>query len=364
MIDYANKDKENIVISIEEFIRIEELMQNMQCIFHPLYAVDGKITLAQVNQLKAQGKEIIVNLDRNIFTDLVKVVRQGTLAEEDILKKIALLMAWAGINGIAIMPYDAIAENARKFQDNTEANAEMECFDFAFREMECKTWLEVVLRGKCTVAPTITEKYALNNTDDSQIDFCNESVDYLYHYAAMLHFVRIARSNESWEEQIKEFFQWYFDNAIVCQYVQVYVILYYANQYKVKLPKHAKSKEFTKVLEGCKNQARDLCYLSEWSKVYANNFYDEYEVFFATFDLLLGIIFTSCHKINDASELFSLFTNGKGAELYDFYNELCLKHKKIEIDEEQSDYCWKLVGKELQALRQEIDDQNNASKST
>lgn len=347
MIDYINEDKENLIIDIEEFICIEKRVQDMHCIFHPLYAVDGKLSLNQVMQLKEQGKEIIVNLDRNIFTDIVKVVRQGTLKEMDDLRKIALLMTWSGINGIAIMPYDAIAENARKSQNNVEANAEMECFDFAFRRIECKTWLDVALCGKGIVTPTITECYSLN---DSEIDFCNESLDYLYHYAAMIHFVRIARSKMTWEDQIKDFLQWYFDNSIVCQYVLVYVILYYANQYKVKLPKHAMSKEFNKVIEGCRNQARDLCYLSEWSKIYANDFCDEYEIFFATFDYLLGKIFSFCHKINDAKELFSLFTNGKDKELYSFYNKLCLKHKKIEIDGEQRDYCWNLIEEELQAL--------------
>lgn len=353
MIDYVNKDKENVIITFDEFINIEKQIQDMQCIFHPLYAVDGRLSINQVMQLKAQGKEIIVNLDRNIFTDIVKVVRQGTLKAEDDLRKIALLMAWSGLNGIAIMPHDAIAENARKFQNNVEANAEMECFDFAFRRIECKTWLDVALRGKSIVTPTITGSYALN---DLEIDFCNESLDYLYHYAAMIHFVRIARSKVTWEEQIKDFFRWYLDNSMVCQYVLVYVILYYANQYKIKLPKHAMSKEINKVIEGCKNQARDLCYLSEWSKIYANDYYDEYEMFFATFDFLLGKIFSICHKVNDAKELFALFTNGKGNELYEFYHELCLKHKKIEIDGEQKDYCWNLIEEELQALRREINE--------
>lgn len=79
-------------------------------------------------------------------------------------------------------------------------------------------------------------------------------------------------------------------------------------------------------------------------------------MFFATFDFLLGKIFSICHKVNDAKELFALFTNGKGNELYEFYHELCLKHKKIEIDREQKDYCWNLIEEELQALRREINE--------
>lgn len=61
----------------------------------------------------------------------------------------------------------------------------------------------MALRGKSIVTPTITGSYVLN---DCEIDFCKESLDYLYHYAAMIHFVRVARSKMTWEEQIKDFF--------------------------------------------------------------------------------------------------------------------------------------------------------------
>ncbi len=53
MIDYVNKDKENVIITFDEFIDIEKQIQDMQCIFHPLYAVDGRLSLNQVMQLKA-----------------------------------------------------------------------------------------------------------------------------------------------------------------------------------------------------------------------------------------------------------------------------------------------------------------------
>lgn len=35
MIDYVNKDKENVIITFDEFINIEKQIQDMQCIFHP-----------------------------------------------------------------------------------------------------------------------------------------------------------------------------------------------------------------------------------------------------------------------------------------------------------------------------------------
>ena len=85
------------------------------------------------------------------------------------------------------------------------------------------------------------------------------------------------------------------------------------------------SKELNKVIEGCKNQARDLCYLSEWSKIYANDYYDEYEMFFATFDFLSGKIFLICHKVNDEKDLFALFANGRHLVLLQMSISLFIK---------------------------------------
>lgn len=67
MIDYVNKDKENVIITFDEFINIEKQIQDMQCIFHPLYAVDGRLSINQVMQLKAQGKEIYYEIWIEIF---------------------------------------------------------------------------------------------------------------------------------------------------------------------------------------------------------------------------------------------------------------------------------------------------------
>ena len=130
---------ENILILDTEIIQIVEKMNEMHCIFHPLYSVNGVLRPDWLMEMKKTGKEIVINLDRNIFTEIVEIVQNGKLKREEDLRKVATLLFWAEMNGFSVMSYDAIAENAYKIKDNKCGREELECFDFAFKNIMGKT---------------------------------------------------------------------------------------------------------------------------------------------------------------------------------------------------------------------------------
>ena len=72
-----------------------------------------------------------------------------------------------------------------------------------------------------------------------------------------------------------------------------YVILLLTNYPSIKAPKNVNSKDYNKVIKGCKNQAWDLAYLSSVNNL-QYNFRDK-ELFFATNDRNLKLIFMACN---------------------------------------------------------------------
>ncbi len=71
---------------------------------------------------------------------------------------------------------------------------------------------------------------------------------------------------------------------LVSEYILTYAALLFTSQERIKAPKNARSNNIDRVIEGCKNQAWDIAYLTNWSVWYSNT--DEYaeEMLFATND--------------------------------------------------------------------------------
>lgn len=199
-----------------------------------VYSIDGVLRPDQIDLLKRTGKKIVINLDRNIFTDIVKIVKEGCLEHQEDLKKVSTLLFWTEYVGFEVASYDAIAENTYKKGNNIYGREELECFDFAFNSIMGRTWLDAAVGKIDKVYPLIGNIIV---PQDTSIDFCTESVDYLMHYAAMIHMVKNIRKGMNEEEQFYDFMKWLFDNCWVCQYVISYIVLYMAHVERVLAPK-------------------------------------------------------------------------------------------------------------------------------
>ncbi len=85
------------------------------------------------------------------------------------------------------------------------------------------------------------------------------------------------------------------DNLLVSEYLLVYAAMLFTGQENIRAPKNSNSTDMDKVVAGCKNQAWDITYLTNWSTLYS--YPDEYEqeFLFATNDILLKRIFINKH---------------------------------------------------------------------
>ncbi len=158
-------------------------------------------------------------------------------------------------------------------------------------------------------------------------------------------------------EKVIAFLKWNFDNLLISQYINTYLILLFSDQNGIKAPKHAKSNVFERVDKGCINQAWDLTYLSNWSTFY----WDESkmnEVFlFATADIMLKQIFINTHNGGDLFNLIdSVFPRKDADRIIQFYTEKMTNRQKPDFGEHPKRYFQSLIDKEKTQLKQSMGD--------
>lgn len=123
-------------------------------------------------------------------------------------------------------------------------------------------------------------------------------------------------------EKLLEVLSWNFDNLLISQYINRYLVMLFSNQNGIKAPKHANSDLLERIEKGCMNQAWDLTYLSCWSTLYWNES-KTHEVFlFATADNLLKKIFINTHNGRDLFNLINIaFPKRSADKIIQFYIE-------------------------------------------
>lgn len=125
----------------------------------------------------------------------------------------------------------------------------------------------------------------------------------------------------------------------------------------IKASKNANSTQIEKITNGCKNQAWDLTYLTDWSTFYYNEDSGEYHdiFFFATADILLKRIFINTHN---GGNLFSLVdatcSRSEATHLIDYYSKKVKNRKKPDFGPRPINYFQALVDDEVAALNDEL----------
>lgn len=337
-----------LIVDDDELNYIWDSICNLQLIFHPRLSREGAIDYKTLSTLK-YSKKVNILLDRNLFSSLLKLSREGCLKNEDEMRIIALLLTWALMNNFPISAGLALKEYATIIDDVIVPKMELQEFNNIFDYYPSMLWLRLA-EGEIDripicplpVTPFLTEiKY--NEADDHL----------LMHLAEMLHVVYLCRRSDlSPIKKMVSFLKWNYKYLLISESTLVYVAMLFTNQLGVKAPKGAHSKDIEKIINGCKNQAWDLSYLSNWSCFHYNENREKDVFLFATNDNLLKMIFVNTYAEGGFEALIeALFSKRDVQQISDIINN---NHGNMRVKpnfgDKPKDYFNRIIEQEKQRI--------------
>ncbi len=251
-------------------------LSELQWFHSPRTFIDSLVNLQKIRLMKESSVRHIVVPDRNIFSRLINVITKGNTKQGNI-QDIATLISWCIMLNMDIWPYYALNELAAGTNSETNAQLEYSAFSKLYTEIDWFTWMALAMgcekENKKIVVPAVFESETIFNVD---------SIDYLTNYASLLHFAYVWRTEKAAIDRFKAFFQWYYDNLKVSRFMEVYVCSVLSQSPDYRAPKNINSSNLDNVIKGCKNQARDMSYLTALSIDRIPS--DQYEMILVTDD--------------------------------------------------------------------------------
>lgn len=341
-----------MIIDMEDMEYIWDIVQKCQMIFHPDIAPDGKFDYKKFYYRKNK-KPMILFVDRNILSGLIKFCEQGSLKDKGESQLIGIIMTWAEMNNISISAGPAVQERATQINDQEQGLIELNKFLNIFDTYPGQMWLSVA-KGQITEIPQI--RFPSEPAKNITAEYANGCDHYYMTVASMVHMVKLYRNHVMQPvEKIMDFIQWTYDNLLVSQYVLTYVILLFTNQKNIKIPKCANSMNIGRIMSGCQNQAWDITYLSNWSTLYSNT--EEYaeEFLFATNDILLKRIFINTHgRYGINGLLYEVCSKKDYDKILDLIENKMENRVKPDFGSTPYIYFQKLIDKEIDELKKVI----------
>jgi hypothetical protein len=343
-----------LVMDGEECNFIWKKICDLQLIFHPRYSREGEINYKNLSHLK-NSKKIIVMLDRNLLSSLLKLSRNGYLREENEMRIIALLMTWMIMNNFPASAGLALKEYATKINGVVEPKLELQEFNNIFDYYPSMMWLHLAEGAidKIPVCSLPVEPFI------TQIEYNEEDDHLLMHIAEMLHVVYLYRRYDlSPVDKMLDFLKWNYEHLLISETTIAYIAMLFTNQSGIKAPKNSGSNDIEKILNGCKNQAWDLNYLTNWS---CFHYYEETmdDIFmFATNDIQLKMIFINTYADGGVGALIeTVFSKGDSQKIFDVVNaNQGSMRVKPDFGINPKEYFRQLIDQEKQRLRQIIGD--------
>lgn len=337
-----------LVMDGEECNFIWENVCNLQLIFHPRYSKEGRFDYKTLSEIKNR-KKIFLVLDRNLLSSLLKLSRDGYLKDENEMRIIGLLMTWVFMNGFLVSPGLALKEYATRINGLIEPKLELREFNNIFDYYPSMMWLRLAEGAidEIPVCPLDVEPFI------TEIEYNEEDDHLLMHIAEMLYVVYLYNRHDlSPVEKMVDFLEWNYKYLLICESTCVYVAMLFTNQSGIKPPKNSGSNDIQKILQGCRNQAWDLNYLSSWSCFH----YDEEnmnDIFvFATNDTQLKMIFINTYAEGGVEALFeTIFSKSDIQKIYSVINaNQAGKRIKPDLGTNPKEYLHQLIDQEKQRI--------------
>lgn len=189
---------------------IWDTIQQIQVIFHPEIAPFGKFDFEKFFETK-RNKPIILFVDRNILSGLLKFCEKGSLQDKGESQIAGLIMAWAEMNDIAISAGLAVQERATQTQSQEEGLKELQKFLEIFDAYPGQTWLRIAEGQETEITPII---FSGTTAKDITVDYSSGSDHYYMMVASMLHLVKLYRKRDMKPvDKIIDFLGWTYDNG-------------------------------------------------------------------------------------------------------------------------------------------------------
>ncbi len=338
-----------IIFNDESIDFIWNTIQNQQIIFHPEIAPEGKIKY-DIFAATKRRKTLTLFVDRNILSSLLKFCEIGSLKNKGESQLIGVIMAWAIFNDMPISAGMAIKERAFQLRSQEKGLVELQKFLEIFEVYPGQMWLQVA-EGQLAEIPPI--KYSNTLAQNISVNYADGGDHYDMAVASLLHAVWLYRDQTKRPiEKVREFIQWMYDYLLVSEYLLVYVIMLFTGQDNIKAPKHANSNDLGKIVAGCKNQAWDIAYLTNWSTLYSDT--DKYseEFLFATNDILLKRIFVNCNTPFGVNGLlFNVFHKKEYNQLMDYIEDRVCNRIKPDFGGKPQVYFQELIEEEKRKIQ-------------
>lgn len=340
-------DLDFIILEDEDLELVWGTINDLQMIFHPRISKDGKINFKELMKYRNE-KQINIILDRNILSRLIKLINVGFLNDKFEMRKLGLLLVWINMNHIKIIPSLAIMEHANKICDEEQAQFELSELK-KYVDYHSILWM-LLAKGEINEIPT----YNLPPLElDNSISYSEDDDHLLMHLAAMIHIVFLFRKvNLSPYEKMMSFLKWYYEKLIISESVIIYATMLFTNQKGIKLPKNSNCNDLDRIIEGCRNQAWDLNYLSNWSCFHYDEANSDQIFLFATNDNMLKYIIINTFGYNGIYGLINeVFTKKESQIILDFFdNNQGVKRIKPDFGLNSREYFNSLIEKEKQRL--------------
>lgn len=333
---------------------IEELwdaVQKAQIVIHPIFAPEGRFNIGEFRK-RIDEKPFLMVIDRNIFSALIRLCRQGELEDKHEMQMIGILMAWADLNRVSVTVGPALMEYATNGKTQDDALRELKMFQEIMEQVPSQIWLEVA-RGIEKITPC---NFSGGLADKITVDYAGGCEHYYLSYASMVHLAILYRSRSTRCEKMEKFLEWSYDNVIISNYVIVYSILLFSNQSHVSAPKNVMSKSIDKILAGCRNQAWDLSYISNLGYLYFHEKDYKEDFLFATNDNMLKMVYINGIDIEGIGNLIYSAFNKKEADRICLYINERQKCRVKPIHEDEIQYYKQLVENETKVLERIINE--------
>ncbi|MBQ4572334.1 MAG: hypothetical protein IJA80_03545 [Clostridia bacterium] len=342
-----------IIIDDEDIEFVWDTVQEQKIIFHPTIAPYGSFNYDLFSEIKRK-KSFILFIDRNILISLLKFCENGSLKNKGESQLVGLIMVWAKINKISISAGLAVKERAAQLHSQEVGLIELQKFREADSAFPGQLWLKVA-EGQLTEIPRV--KYSMTPAPNITVDYSDTGDHYDMALSSLLHIVKLYRDKSiTPADKLLDFFQWMYDNLLICEYLLVYAAMLFTEQDGIRAPKNACSNNIDKIVSGCENQAWDISYLTNWSTLYSNT--DEYqeEFLFATNDILLKKIFINKHGVEGTNGLFfAIFSKKDYNRIMDYIKEKMKTRVKPDFGDNPKKYFHTLINKEKNKLENSIE---------
>ena len=341
---FSVDNKESMMtINEKELSIVFSKLEQSNMILHPELSPKGK---PDFKKILASDKKYIIILDRNILTDLISLVTNGSLSNKKTQVLMGTLISVLPILDARLNSGIALMEFSQHKTNSIAACRENDLFHKIFSNYAPQTWINLATE-KIDRIPII------ESNKKEYFDFKVEDDHYKMHYLEMLILSQVYFNKKfTIIEKFEYFFNWITSNILICKYTTYYAAMALANRGKL-FKKHKNN--FANINKNCLNQAWDLSYLSLWSTFYyyENNSNDRF--LFATLDKQLREVFMETHKEN--LEIYSkLFGENIRNEIIKILKPLYVKRDKPAITK---DYLDNLIKKEKEELERILN--NNAN---